>query len=154
MRFVHSLAKVEDGERIGWCAPVELGESAPHYIGLVVPMEARADDRYICEVVRITCGGRVIDTLEIVREGEDAFLLNVGQTRLWFTARPSSSGGGPLPYVGCLEHPDFSSLFAEIEPEDPSRLDQLCESEDIIVVGCDPFTRYSGIERLMQRPVG
>jgi hypothetical protein len=55
--------------------------------------------------------------------------------------------------MGCLEHLDFSSLLAEIESEDPSRLDQLCESEDIIVVGCDPFTRYSGIERLVQRPV-
>jgi hypothetical protein len=153
MRFVHSLAKVEDGERIGWCAPLELGEAAPHYIGFVVPVEDRAADLYFCEVVRISRGGRVIDTHEIVREGKDAFLLNVGAMRLWFTARPSSSREGPLPYVGRLKHPDFSCLLAEIEPEDPSRLDQLCESEDIIVVGCDPFTRYSGIESLVQRPV-
>ena len=59
MRFVHSLAKTQDGERIGWCAPVELGEDAPPYISFVLPMNDHADNRYLCEVVRVTQGGRI-----------------------------------------------------------------------------------------------
>ena len=116
-------------------------------------MNDRADDRYLCEVVRITESGRIVNAHEMVKEGKDSFLLRLGELGLWFTARASSRNGGRLPYVGRLVHPDFSSLLTEIEPEDPSRLDQLCETEDIIVVGCDPFTRYSGIETPVQRPV-
>jgi hypothetical protein len=153
MRFIHSLAKTQDGERIGWCAPVELGEAAPHYISFVVPVNHHADDRYLCEVVRITGEGRIVDIHEMVKVGKDSFLLSVGEPRLWFTARPPSRDSPRLLYVGRLNHADFSSPFVEIEAEDPSRLDQLCESEDIIIVGCDPFTRYSGIEGLAQRPV-
>lgn len=32
MAFVHSLVKAEINKKLGWCAPVELGEAAPHYV--------------------------------------------------------------------------------------------------------------------------
>ena len=73
---------------------------------------------------------------------------------LWFTARPSSSDPGRLPYVGRLDHADFSCLFKGIEPEDPAGWTDFCETEEIVVVGCDPFTDYSDIERLVPRSVG
>ena len=31
MAFVHGFARTQVNGRKGWCAPVELGEAAPHY---------------------------------------------------------------------------------------------------------------------------
>jgi hypothetical protein len=151
MRFIHSLVKVKDGERIGWCAPVELGESTPHSISFAIPIDDRMDERYTCEIVRMGGDGKIVVAHEMVKEGKDSFLLVVGDVKLWFTVRPWSKDGRRLPYIGRLKHADFTSRFIEIEPEEPWRLDQLCESEDLIVVGCDPFSRYSGVEAVESR---
>jgi hypothetical protein len=148
MRFVHSLVKTKNAEKVGWCAPIELGESAPHYVSFVIPVDDGMDDRYICEILR--GDQRNLVAHEMIREGKDSFFLAIGEMRLWFTVRPSSKKGRRLPYVGALKHADFTSLFTEIEPEEPSRLDRLCEDENVIIVGCDPFTHYSGIGKLKQ----
>jgi hypothetical protein len=71
--------------------------------------------------------------------------------KLWFSVSASSRKDRPLPYIGKLWHADFTHRFAEIELEDPAQLDRLYESDGVIVVGCDPFTHYSGIEELMQK---
>jgi hypothetical protein len=151
MRFVHSLAKTQDAKRIGWCSPIELGEAAPHYISFALPINGRADQRYLCEAVQLRDESRVVTAHEMTREDDDSFVLNVGDVKLWFTIRPSKDAG-PLLYIGRLEHPDFSYFLTEIEPEEPSELDRLCEEKYLIVVGCDPFTPYAGIESLAQRP--
>jgi hypothetical protein len=41
MAFVHSLVRAKVNGKRGWCAPVELGETAPHYISLVVPLDEK-----------------------------------------------------------------------------------------------------------------
>ena len=151
MRFVHSLVKTRENGRIGWCAPVELGEAAPHYISFVIPLDDGTGERYTCEVIRMDGDGKLVVAHEMVKAGRDSFVLPVGDVRLWFTIGPSSKDGRRLPYVGRLKHADFTCLFTEIQPEEPSRLDRLREVENLIVVGCDPFTRYSGIEALVQR---
>src|SRR5262249_13386810 len=149
--FVHSLVKTQKGEKVGWCAPIELGESAPHYISFVIPVDEEMDDRYACEVR----GGdqRMIVAHEMIRTGKDSFFLDIGDARLWFTVRPASTKGPRLPYVGQLKHADFTSWFAEIEPEDVSRLDRLCDDENLIVIGCDPFNHYSNVSNLMNNHI-
>ena len=151
MRFVHSLVKTKRGDQIGWCAPVELGEAAPHSISFVIPIDDGADDRYTCEVVKGDGDQRIVIHHELIKEGRDSFFLGIGEAGLWFAVRAASKREPRLPYVGKLKHPDFTSPFAEIEPEEPSRLDRLCEDNGMIIIGCDPFTRYSGIENLIRR---
>jgi hypothetical protein len=144
MRFVHSLVRIKNGAKAGWCTPVELGEAAPHYISFVIPVDDGADDSYACEVVRIDGDEREVVVYKLVKEGRDSFLLRVDKAELWFTVRPVSQKERRLPYVGKLKHADFASLFTEIEPEEPSALDRLYEDEGVLVVGCDPVTHYLG----------
>lgn len=152
MRFVHSLAKLEAGGRCGWCAPVELGEDAPHEISFVIPMAVRADESYECEIVRMgPAGGRVV-ACELLAHGVDSFLLRIGDRELHFSVASSGKRRIQLPYIGRLSHPDFTSPLVEIVPEDPGQLDDLCDRENIIVVGCDLFTRYAGTEPLVTEP--
>lgn len=56
-----------------------------------------------------------------------------------------------MPYVGNLGHEDFRYSFMEIEPEEPDVLDRLYDEEDTFIIGCEPFTHYSGIKRLEKR---
>lgn len=152
MRFVHSLAKLEAHGRCGWFAPVELGEDAPHDISFVIPMDIRADERYECEIVLMgRAGGRVV-SCELLAHGVDSFLLRIGDRELRFSVASSGERRIQLPYIGRLSHPDFSSSLVEIVPEDPGQLDDLCDREKIVVVGCDPFTRYAGAEPLVTGP--
>jgi hypothetical protein len=53
--------------------------------------------------------------------------------------------------VGELRHEDFALMLSEIEPERPGSLDELYDEENILVIGCEAFTHYSGIERLARR---
>jgi hypothetical protein len=52
-----------------------------------------------------------------------------------------------LPYVGRLKHQDFACALAEIEPEDSAKLDLLCEDKQTFLIGCDPFSHYSGLSK-------
>jgi hypothetical protein len=150
VRFVHSLVKTQNGERVGWCAPIELGESSPHDISFVIPIDDAMDDRYLCEISRGEGDRRFLVARELIRGEGDSFFLDVEELRLWFTARTSSKKDRPLPYIGKLKHADFTSRFAEIALQDASSLDRLYQDDGGIIVGCDPFAHYSGIETLMQ----
>ena len=119
MRFVHSLVTTQIGEKKGWCAPIELGEDAPHYISFAV-----------------------------VKKGRDSFLRTVDGIEVWFVVRPVSPKERRLPYIGNLKHPDFALPFAEIEPENPAMLDQLFLEQSIGILGCDPFTHYEGLMKM------
>jgi hypothetical protein len=152
MPFVHSLVRTVKGKKEGWCAPVEVGEASPHYISFVVPIvDGRTHERYACEVVRTSRDGDKIAAHDMIREGGDSFVLKVADKELWFTVRSVARKERCLPYVGSLKHPDFTSPFIEIEPEDPSKLDQLFEDENVIVVGCDPTTHYGGDRKVMRQ---
>jgi len=150
LAFVHSLVKAEVNGKTGWCAPVELGESAPHYINFVLPLDDKGGffRQYTCETVTTEEGSKRVESHEFVRRGMDSFVLRLGRLELWFTVRTVPKEERRLPYVGKLGHADFAFLFAEIEPEEPERLDRLYDEGDTFVIGCEPFTHYSGIRRL------
>ncbi|GEM_PF-3276863 len=50
-----------------------------------------------------------------------------------------------LRYKGRLQHRDFANKFIELQPSDKHVLDNLLEHWGISIIGCDPFTRYSGL---------
>ena len=151
MRFVHSFVKTHHSERTGWRTPMELGEDSPHSIAFVLPANGEPDDIYLCELVKLHQNRSEIVSAELVKEGNDSFLLSIGRTKLWFTVRPVSMKDRLLPYVGTLKHPDFEFPFLEIEPEDQALLDRLCEDEGLIIIGCDPETHYLGSRSLMEK---
>jgi hypothetical protein len=150
MHFVHSLVRTKKSGRTGWFAPIELGESAPHYISFVIPVDERSGvfNEYTCETIRT--GARddeKRDSHRLLKKGEDSFLLALNRHEIWFNLRPQSKQEQRLPYVGELTHADFSLRFMEIEPEEPRILDQLGGAEGILIIGCDPFTHYRGIKK-------
>lgn len=150
MAFVHSLVRTEVNGKIGWCAPAELGESAPHYISFVIPVD---DSRgflpeYTCETVVADNNEKRRDSHQLLQQGEDSFLLHLGERDVWFTVRPVSKVERRLPYLGKLQHADFAFLLTEVEPEEPAMLDQLYDEENTFVIGCEPFAHYSGINEL------
>lgn len=158
MPFVHSLVRSLIPAKKGWCAPVELGEAAPHYLSFVVPVDAAGQffEAYSCEMVSTPNKGaskaflqkrKTIATHELLRKGKDAFSLRVNEKDFWFFVKPTVKSERRLPYVGRLKHADFQYLFTEIEPEDLAALDDLCTKDHVFVVGCDPFTHYLGIKK-------
>jgi len=149
--FVHSLVKRKIDDKTGWCAPAELGESTDQYLSFVIPVAEgnHLFDEYTCEAVRIgKPDTRTVVTCVMTKEGKDTFLLNVNTTQLWFVVRSGRKQVPALPYIGKLKHPDFAYALTEIEPEDPSALDKLCEDEDTFLIGCDPLIHYSGPMKL------
>ena len=150
MAFVHSLVKVAVKGKRGWCAPVELGEDAPHYISFTIPVDGKGHffPRYTCETITTAGAEKRIASHELIKKGEDTFLLRLGKREFWFTSTPGPKEERRLPYVGKLGHEDFAFLLTEIEPEEPHRLDTLYNEDGIFVIGCEAFTHYSGIKRL------
>jgi hypothetical protein len=150
MPFVHSLVRSPTTDKPGWCAPVELGEAAPHYISFVVPVDERGEffSTYSCEAVTHRNKDKTIKVYELTSRGKDSFLLNVAGKEYWFIVKPTGKTGRQLPYVGKLKHLDFQFLFTEIEPEEPKELDNLCNMDHTFIMGCDAFTHYSGIKNL------
>lgn len=144
MRFLHSLVRTQVGEKKGWCAPIELGENAPHYISFVVPVSDKVDNVYTCELVRAREDQRDIIQLELTKQGRDSFFLTFDGIEVWFVVRPVARQDRRLPYIGKLKHPDFALPLVEIEPENPAMLDRLYLERGVGVLGCDPFTHYDG----------
>ena len=153
MHFVHSLVRVTKADKQGWCAPVELGEASPHYIGFVLPIDEKGDffSLYSCEAVTTRNKEKEISLHELSAKGKESFLLRVGGKDFWFVIKPTSKASRRLPYVGKLKHADFQFFFTEIEPEEPEKLDELCDREHTFIMGCDPFTHYSGIKAAVRR---
>jgi hypothetical protein len=155
MPFVHSLVMFPKNGSKGWCAPVELGEAAPHYVSFVIPVNDNNAyfDEYICETVRLG-EKQQIESHELVKHGKDSFLLQLGQRELWFTAQPGSKADRRLPYVGGLSHEDFQRLFTEIEPEEPDEVDRIFDKNNVLVIGCEPFKHYAGMKGANSAPKG
>jgi len=150
MPFVHSLVITQANGKKGWCAPVELGEDSPHYVSLVIPVDERRNvfNIYICETVTTTEHGHAIESHDLVKRGKNSFALQLGDTVFWFSLRPGSLSGRHLPYVGKLQHEDFTHLFIEIEPEEPESLDKLYDKHGTFVIGCEPFKHYGGVSAI------
>lgn len=148
MAFVHGLVRTRSNGRKGWCAPVELGEAAPHYVAFVIPVDEQGAffEEYDCETITAEGESKRRATHELLKKGKDSFLLRLGNREAWFTVRPVSAKDRRAPYVGELGHDDFRYQFTEIEPEDPGLLDRLYADDGIFVIGCDPFAHYAGIK--------
>jgi hypothetical protein len=150
MAFVHSLVKAKTKGKRGWYAPAELGEASPHYINFVIPLDDRGAllNEYICETITTDEEGtKSIYANKLVRHGEASFVLRLGRLDLWFIVRTVPREERRLPYIGKLEHADFAFLLREIEPEEPDGLDQLYDKENTFIIGCEPFSHYSGIRK-------
>ena len=147
MAFVHSLVKTQDGTK-GWCAPLELGEATPHYISFVIPVDDRKTffAEYTCETITRAKRAQRIESHDLVMRGEDSFVLHFDKQDVWFAVKPGPKKDRRLPYVGTLQHDDFRYQFTEIEPEDPDELDRIYDTENLFVIGCEPFAHYSGIK--------
>ena len=156
MPFVHSFVKSTKADKQGWCAPVELGEAAPHYISFVVPVDERGAffSTYSCEAVTTCNKEKRIALHELSARGKDSFLLHIEGKDFWFVVKPALKAARRLPYIGKLKHPDFELLFTEIELEEPDRLDDLCTANHTFVMGCDPFTHYAGIKKRREPRLG
>ena len=139
-----------NSDKQGWCAPVEVGESAPHYISFVIPVDEKGEffSTYLCEAVTTRNMEKEISLHELSAQGNDSFLLRMQGNDFWFVVKPSLKPVRRLPYIGKLNHPDFQFLLTEIEPEEPEKLDDLCLQEHIFIMGCDPFKHYTGIKKL------
>lgn len=150
MPFVHSLVRTTIAGKAGWCAPVELGESAPHYVSFAIPVneEGAFFDAYSCETITGRNKQKSPTLHQLSTSGEDSFLLRLADKNFWFVVKPALRVARRTPYLGKLEHPDFKFLFTEIEPEDPDKLDDLFDDEHTFIMGCDPFTNYVGIKML------
>lgn len=148
MPYLHSLVRSEMTDAKGWFAPVEVGEAAPHYVSFVVPVDRDSNffEAYTCESVTAGKKSKRIERHRLELAGSEAFLLNIHGMRIWFVVKPVSKDVRRLPYIGRLEHPDFDLKFAEIEPENSAILDELFDEHRVFVMGCDPFTNYSGLK--------
>jgi hypothetical protein len=104
--------------------------------------------KYTCETIITENGAKKIEAHELVSRGENSFELRLGKLGLWFTVRPVRKEDRRLPFVGEVGHSDFALPLMEIEPEEPRILDRLHDEESTFVIGCEPFTHYSGIRKL------
>src|SRR5438046_2045014 len=109
MPFVHSLVRLPDRDKQGWCAPLELGEDCPHYVSFVVPVddEGHSCDTYPGETVKFDGQEKSITSKELFHRGRDSFLLTIDESEFWFVVKPTQKSLRKLPYVGRLKHPDF-----------------------------------------------
>lgn len=150
MPFVHSLVRAEIDNKAGWCAPVELGEAAPHYVSFVIPVDESREffKRYTCETIVVMGEERRREAQELLYQGQNSFVLRFDGNEVWFAVRPVSKTERRLLYVGSLGHADFERLLTEIEPEELALLDRIFDEKNTFVIGCDPFSHYAGIERL------
>ena len=145
--YMHSFVKLAGSSPAGWYAPVELGDDAPHYISFAIPVgsDGRFGDAYTCEVVSIRGDRRSVEPYSLVKVGQDSFVLELpAGFKLWFTTSATVKGAR-LPYVGKLKHQDFDHDFIEIEPENQTAMDRLCDEHGLFVIGCDPIQHYSGL---------
>ena len=146
--FLHTFVKATRKNTLGWCAPVEMEDDVSQYVSYVIPLnqDDEMESVYSCEVVKILGQERILHSQSIVRVSQDSLMLELPQGfKHWFTVRPISKSERRLPYLGCLEHEDFSHKFTEIEPEDIRELDRLCHDEGLFIIGCDPFQHYVGL---------
>jgi hypothetical protein len=149
MAFVHSLVKLRTNGKTGWWAPVELGEASPHYVSFVIPVAENGEvfEGYGCEIITMGEGEKRVRTHELVKRGEDSFVLRMDKREFWFRVCACPIPEGRLAYAGVLEHEDFEHLLVEIEPEDPCAPDELYDADGTFIMGCEPFAHYANVNK-------
>lgn len=144
--YLHSLCRKNMGNRTGWYAPAELGDSqqAPGY---VIPTDetGSAFGHYLVEI-RVSVPGRMPEWSDcrLIRIGRREFLLGLGDG-IRFRERRVFPTHRTLAYMGKFGHPDFAHPLLEVEPESPDQTERLFNEKGMIIIGCDPFRHYDGI---------
>lgn len=143
MASLHSLILVKTGRQMGWMAPAECDEDMSHYVAYVIPLDENGVpfECYECETIRTGNSNNTTAAASLLTKGQGQYSVRIADTDVWFHDKPGVDGK-KLPYVGQLEHADFSRLMIEIIPEEPRQLDRLCEDAGVYIIGCDPFSHY------------
>lgn len=147
---LHVLTKLQRGSAFGWIAPAEASDNAPQATYFVIPLdqEGKAFPGYKAEVVRYEGKGQHGYTTEAVltEKGAGRFQLTVDNRSIGFHAAQTPARLRAVRYIGRLRHPDFTYRLHEIEPDDPSIMDELLLSSGLVITGCDPFQCYEGLD--------
>lgn len=125
----------------GWVAHVELPQEVSSKGCFVVPLQNGGfANEYHVDIAKYLGDGQRsnTETLKIVLV-KNVFILNIADCFITFKAKRIRKS-----YTGRLAHPDFSSLLVEIEPNSKD-LDKLLEETGYVLIGCDPWNNYGGI---------
>lgn len=157
---VHFLTLTLLGPRRGWVAPLELPKGNQQGATHVVPVSLGGGlfSQYRLECARCSAGGGYALEWVVADLHRSGFLeTSIAGWRIRFQRRLEAGQPVRFDYVGSLVHPDFAFPLAEIVPEDEGQLADLYARERIVIVGCDPLTRYEGAEAILHpsspRPV-
>ena len=155
--YIHFLVRHANGKPLGWIAPVEQTEDGPTGGSYVVPVarNGRFLKRYQIDFRRYSGIGQrsptetTVATLE-QSEGKSLFVFQVADTTVIFQEKPGDPDLNRLKYTGQLIHPDFSYSLAEIEPVPEESLDELFTNTGYVLIGCDPWENYDGMDSVIQ----
>lgn len=145
--FIHTLALVGSGRGRGWLAPVEMDDDAPQTAEFAAPVDANRAffPEYLVEVLRTSSGGqsKVWEEYVLRRDGDPSvFTMRIGSEEIRFRQVIR----GSFPYRGRLTHPDLTHKLAVLDPCDLGQLDRLFLEDRLVIMGCDPFAHYGGLE--------
>ncbi len=153
MYKVHFLTAVEKNGSQGWIAPVELGVDQPQDGRLVIPVPVAHSglfESYCLEyAIHQGIGQFTARSVAMDRQKDNSLKVTIEGQDVVFVQRRIDGQPLELPYVGQLTHGDFAKLLCEIEPSDPTILDDLYDKSQVIVAGCDPEIEYQGLGQLL-----
>lgn len=142
--------------KTGWVSPVELCaiDAKAHTTGrYVLPVSSSGHfaKEYQVDIRKYSGRGEqaTIETVSMIckySQGKTFFVLSIAGHSIVF----QECQGTRHQYIGQLRHPDFDLVLVEVEPV-PSlhyNLDELFDDTGYILVGCDPWSNYNGIEQI------
>jgi hypothetical protein len=154
--YVHFLLRTTQNQKTFWVAPVEVGESASHGGCFAVPVADghQLFDHYHIDVATIR-KAEPIDieqhVLEVQTNGN--LRLVIKDHFISFRVCDSPGRSQAIPYGGKLSYPDFSLRLVAIETGNEDDIDLLYEKYGMALVGCHPFSHYSGIPKTPTVPM-
>jgi hypothetical protein len=149
LHYVHFLLRTTQNRKPIWVAPVEISWNGGLGGSFAVPVDDRRQlfDHYRIDIATISKGEPIdISRHTLEREPDHKLKLVVENQVIFFRIRSIPGRRQAIPYGGKLSHPDFSLRLIEIETEGEDDIDLLYEKHRMALVGCLPFSHYSGIQ--------